>query len=66
MFVETKFSFEAAIDVVGLFTGLSVNCVLSVELNDSYKELCEEYDLEGVRRANIAVVISVVVKCRLL
>ena len=66
LFVKTEFSFEAAIDVVGLATGLSGGSLLSVDLNDSFKELCEEYNLEGVRRANIAVFYDDVVLCRLL
>lgn len=66
LFVKTEFSFEAAIDVVGLATGLSGGSLLSVDLNDSFKELCEEYDLERVRRANIEVVYDDVVLYRLL
>ena len=63
---KTKFYFEAAIDMVGLATGLSCDCVLSVDLNESYIELCNEYDLEGFRRANIDVICIALIVCRLL
>ena len=61
LFNHPEFPFEAAIDLVGFSTSLSENCVLSVELNESFTELCIEYNLDEVRKANIDVAISVVI-----
>lgn len=66
LFVKSEFSFEAAINMVGLATGFSVDCVLSIDMNDSFKEMCEWYDLEGIRRATIEVPCGDVVQYRLL
>lgn len=60
LFNHPKFHFEAAIDIVGFSTGLSYSCVLSVELYESFAELCREYNLDEVRKANIDVAFSVV------
>ena len=66
LFNHPEFPFEAAIDIVGFSTGLSDSCVLSIELYESFTELCREYNLDEVRKANIDVAISIIIWCRLL
>lgn len=46
--------------MVNFSNGLSDSCVLSVELYDSFTELCREYNLDEVRKTNIDVAFSVV------
>lgn len=63
LFSYTKITFEGAKNVLILNSCFVDHCGLLVDLKESYDRLCEEYNLESVRKAAITVVYLVIVLC---